>query len=144
MKRKKNHEDELISRMMDHMEINKTGDDFTRKVMDRVYLETIPSRQSEKPLISNVAWIIIGIVISALLIYLFYGLTTGPGVPSGGESLFNLTLPELDYNIEFIVNWIGKYQGTLIWYCIGLVTIFGLTILERILKNLSFNRNFIL
>ena len=144
MKKNKNLEEQLISRMMDHMEINKASDEFTQKVMDRVYLETIPARQSEKPLISNTVWIIIGIVISALLIYLFSRINSDSGIPTGEKPLFTFTLPEFGSYTGAIVTWFEKSQQTLIWYGIGLVSVFILLVLERLIRNLRIDRNFLI
>ena len=144
MKRKTNNEEELISRMMDHLEISKASNDFTQKVMDRVYYESIPAKQSEKPLISKKAWIIVGIVISALFIYLFTGTPADPALPADGESSSFLNLPDLGIYQETIFNWISKTQETLTWYSIGLTALFILTLLERLLKNSRFNRSFVL
>ena len=103
MKRKTNHEEELISRMMGHMEIRKASNDFTQNVMEKVYYESIPAKQSEKPLISKKAWIMVGIVISALLIYLFAGISADPALPSEGESSSFLNLPDFGIYQEAIL-----------------------------------------
>ena len=66
------HFDELTRKMMNATEIESPSSNFTYNVMTQIEeleIETVPS----KPLISKGIWILIGILITGLILYSFFG-----------------------------------------------------------------------
>ncbi len=144
MKKTENQEKKLISEMIEHMEISQAGKDFTRKVMERVNLEPLPSRITAQPLVSKTAWIITGILFCTLLVLILTGWSPTPAAPAGNGSSIAFDIPDLNSYTGELMEWINRSMGTLTWYTIGLASLFILTLLNRFLKNPGFTRRFFL
>ena len=144
MRKKENHEEKLISNMMTHLEINKPGREFTNKVMDRVSYEPMPSRITYKPLISRSAWIVIGLLLSILLVLLIASISAGPVVPAADVPSSTIHLPDFgSYGVAFM-EWLRESSGSLVWYSLGMASLFILTALDRILKRPRIRHGFVL
>ena len=143
MKKNANQEDRLITSMLEDMEISQAGSDFTNEVMERISLETLPVNQQSNALISRRAWIVIGILISLLLVFLITGMSqeTASPVVEGESILHDLT--EFGSLMGTIMEWFSRAQDSLTWYTISLASVFFLTLIDRFLRTFRPRHSFV-
>ena len=144
MRKKENGEEQLISSMIKHLEINHPDQDFTRKVMDRVSCAPMPARVNYEPLIGRTAWIVIVVLFSLLLIVLVASYTQDQSFSASDVSESIVQFPDLSSYTTTIMDWVSRLSVSLTWYSLCLAILFLLTAINQFLKRPWLHHNFLL
>ena len=144
MRKNQNHEEQLISSMMTHLEINHPDQDFTSKVMDRVSYEPMPARVNYEPLIGRTAWFVIGVLLAILVVVLVISYTQDQSLSSSYISESIVKLPDFNSYTTTIMDWVSGLSVSLTWYSLCLALLFLLTAINQVLKRPWLHHNFVL
>jgi hypothetical protein len=144
MSKKQNHENKLISSMMEHLEIDQPDPGFTKGVMDRIKLEPVPAISQTKPLISRTGMICIGIIIGLTIIVLFAMMQANPSIPAGEAVLPVVNLPDLGTYLSNLGEWLRESRGMLTWFTFGVFSLFILTAIDYLFKYNKVRHGFVI
>lgn len=144
MKKKMDPEEKLVYGMMEHFEIHQPEEGFTNRVMDRVNLEPMPLKDYSGPLISRSAWILIGLILSTIIIFLLYYISSSPVDSAESSGFLKANIPDINTLTQPIIEWVKDTMGVLTWYTLGLVSLFILTVIDHILKRNTMQHGFVL